>query len=211
MKILSRDFTRAEKIILVILALVLVGLAYYQFVYKMVAESIQKAHAEAEAIRVEMTGVNAKIQRMEEMQAELESIQSNPNASYMGSYNNSKEELAFLNDVLGGALQYNITFSNVTRDGDQIRRNFSLQFTTEDYASMERIISRLCDGKLRCLINDISYSVSRYNYSAADRERYGVDWYVDWYERVNVNCTATFFETMVGGVEDAGLPAQNVS
>ncbi len=207
MKILSRDFTRAEKIILVILALVLVGLAYYQFVYKMVAESIQKAHAEAEAIRVEMTGVNAKIQRMEEMQAELESIQSNPNASYMGSYNNSKEELAFLNDVLGGALQYNITFSNVTRDGDQIRRNFSLQFTTEDYASMERIISRLCDGKLRCLINDISYSVSRYNYSAADRERYGVD----WYERVNVNCTATFFETMVGGVEDAGLPAQNVA
>lgn len=207
MKILSRDFTRAEKIILVILALALVGLAYYQFVYKMVAESIQKAHAEAEAIRVEMTGVNAKIQRMEEMQAELESIQSNPNASYMGSYNNSKEELAFLNDVLGGALQYNITFSNVTRDGDQIRRNFSLQFTTEDYASMERIISRLCDGKLRCLINDISYSVSRYNYSAADRERYGVD----WYERVNVNCTATFFETMVGGVEDAGLPAQNVA
>ena len=207
MKILSRDFTRAEKIILVILALVLVGLAYYQFVYKMVAESIQKAHAEAEAIRVEMTGVNAKIQRMEEMQAELESIQSNPNASYMGSYNNSKEELAFLNDVLGGALQYSITFSNVTRDGDQIRRNFSLQFTTEDYASMERIISRLCDGKLRCLINDISYSVSRYNYSAADRERYGVD----WYERVNVNCTATFFETMVGGVEDAGLPAQNVA
>ena len=207
MKILSRDFTRAEKIILVILALVLVGLAYYQFVYKMVAESIEKAHAEAEAIRVEMTGVNAKIQRMEEMQAELESIQSNPNASYMGSYNNSKEELAFLNDVLSGALQYTITFSNVTRDGDQIRRNFSLQFTTEDYASMERIISRLCDGKLRCLINDISYSVSRYNYSAADRERYGVD----WYERVNVNCTATFFETMVGGVEDAGLPAQNVA
>ena len=207
MKILSRDFTRAEKIILVILALVLVGLAYYQFVYKMVAESIEKAHAEAEAIRVEMTGVNAKIQRMEEMQAELESIQSNPHASYMGSYNNSKEELAFLNDVLSGALQYTITFSNVTRDGDQIRRNFSLQFTTEDYASMERIISRLCDGKLRCLINDISYSVSRYNYSAADRERYGVD----WYERVNVNCTATFFETMVGGVEDAGLPAQNVA
>ena len=207
MKILSRDFTRAEKIILVILALVLVGLAYYQFVYKMVAESIEKAHAEAEAIRVEMTGVNAKIQRMEEMQAELETIQSNPRASYMGSYNNSKEELAFLNDVLSGALQYTITFSNVTRDGDQIRRNFSLQFTTEDFSSMERIISRLCDGRLRCLINDISYSVSRYSYSAADRERYGVD----WYERVNVNCTATFFETMVGGVEDAGLPAQNVA
>ena len=207
MKIMSRDFTRAEKIILIILAFVLVGLAYYQFVDKMVRESIAKADAAAEAIEVELTGVEAKIHRMEEMQAELDSIQSDPSASYMGSYNNSKEELAFLNDVLKSALQYTITFSNVTRDGDQIRRNFSLQFTTDDYADMERLINQLCNSKLRCLINDISYSVTRYNYSAADRERYGVD----WYERVNVNCTATFFETMVGGVEDAGLPTQKVS
>ena len=207
MKILSRDFTRGEKIILVILALVLVGLAYYQFVDKAVRESIEKANAEAEAIQVELTGVNAKIKRMEEMQAELDSITSDPSASYMGSYNNSREELAFLNDVLGGALQYSISFSNVTRDGDQIRRNFSLQFTTSDYAGMERIMKQLCDAKLRCLINDISYSTTRYNYSAAEREKYGVD----WYERINVNCTATFFETMVGGTEDAGLPAQKAS
>ena len=207
MKILSRDFTRGEKIILVILALALVALAYYQFVDKMVRESIEKANAEAEAIRVEMTGVNAKIQRMEEMQAELEAIQSNPNASYMGSYNNSREELAFLNDVLKGADQYSISFSNVTRDGDQIRRNFSLQYTTSDYVSMERLMKQLCEGKMRCLINDISYSTTRYNYSAADRERYGVD----YYERVNLNCTATFFETMVGGTEDAGLPVAKAS
>ena len=207
MKILSRDFSRGEKIILIILAIVLVGLVYYQFVDKAVRESIEKANAEAEAIKVELTTVNAKIKRMEEMQAELDSITSDPNASYMGSYNNSKEEIAFLNDVLSNALQYSISFSNVTRDGDQIRRNFSLQFTTSDYASMERIIKQLCDGKMRCLINDISYSTTRYNYSAAEREKYGVD----YYERVNVNCTATFFETMVGGTEDAGLPAQKAS
>ena len=204
MTILSRDFTRGEKIILVILAFVLVGLAYYQFVDKPVRESIEKANAEAEAIQVELTGVNAKIQRMEEMQAELDSIQSDPSASYMGSYNNSKEEIAFLNDVLSNALQYSISFSNVTRDGDQIRRNFSLQFTTADYAGMEKIMKQLCDGKLRCLINDISYNTTRYNYSAAEREKYGVD----YYERVNVNCTATFFETMVGGTPDAGLPEE---
>jgi len=206
-KILSRDFSRGEKIILALLAFVLVGLVYYQFVDKAVRSSIEKANAEAEAIKVELTAVNAKIKRMEEMQAELDSITSDPSASYMGSYNNSREELAFLNDVLKSALQYSINFSNVTRDGDQIRRNFSLQFTTSDYAAMEKLINQLCNSKLRCLINDISYSVTRYNYSAAEREEYGVD----WYEQVNVNCTATFFETMVGGTEDAGLPAQKVS
>ena len=207
MKILSRDFSRGEKILLALLALVLVGLIYYQFVDKTVRSSIEKANAETESIKVELAAVNAKIQRMEEMQAELDSIQSDPSASYMGSYNNSREELAFLNDVLKSAEQYNISFSNVTRDGDQIRRNFSLQFTTADYAGMEKIMKQLCDGKLRCLINDISYNTTRYNYSTAERELYGRD----YYERVNVNCTATFFETMVGGVEDAGLPAANVS
>ena len=207
MKILSRDFSRGEKILLALLALVLVGLVYYQFVDKAVRSSIEKANAETESIKVELTAVNAKIKRMEEMQAELDSIQSDPSASYMGSYNNSREELAFLNDVLKSANQYSISFSNVSRDGDQIRRNFSLQFTTDNYSGMEKIMKQLCDGKLRCLINDISYNTTRYNYSAADREKYGVD----YYDRVNVNCTATFFETMVGGVEDAGRPAANVS
>ena len=207
MKILSRDFSRGEKILLVLLALVLVGLVYYQFVDRVVRDNIAQAKAQTEAAQTELTAVNAKIKRMEEMQAELDSITRNPNASYMGSYNNSQEELAFLNDVLSATDQYSITFSNVTRDGDQIRRNFSLQFSTSDFVSMEKIMKQLGDGRLRCLINDISYNLTRYNYSAADREKYDRD----YYERVNLNCTATFFETMVGGVEDAGLPAANVS
>ena len=206
MKILSRDFSRGEKILLVLLALVLVGLVYYQFVDRVVRDNIAQAKAQTEAAQTELTAVNAKIKRMEEMQAELDSITRNPNASYMGSYNNSQEELAFLNDVLSATDQYSITFSNVTRDGDQIRRNFSLQFSTSDFVSMEKIMKQLGDGRLRCLINDINYNLTRYNYSAADREKYERD----YYERVNLNCTATFFETMVGGVEDAGLPATNV-
>ena len=207
MKILSRDFSRGEKVLLVLLAFILVGLVYYQFVDRTVRDNIAKAKAQTEAAQTELTAVNAKIKRMEEMQAELDSITQNPNASYMGSYNNSQEELAFLNDVLSATDQYSITFSNVTRDGDQIRRNFSLQFSTADFVGMEKIMKQLGDGRLRCLINDINYNLTRYNYSLADREKYDRD----YYERVNVNCTATFFETMVGGVEDAGLPADNVS
>ena len=203
MKILSRDFNRGEKVLLFILALVLVGLAYYNFVDKPVRESIAKANAESDAIRIELTAVNAKIKRLEEMKAELESITANPNASIMGSYNNSKEELAFLNKVLKNTDQYSITFSNVTRDGDQIRRNFTLQFTTGDYDGMVTVMEDLGEGNLRCLINDINYSTTRYNYSTAEREKYDRD----YYEKVNVNCTATFFETMVGGTEDAGLPS----
>ena len=158
MKLLSRDFTRVEKILLVILALVLLAMVYYLAVDKPVRMDLQSAEAEKQAIRTELDALQARIARMEEMEAELNTIRGNPQVSRMGSYNNSKEELAFLNDILNGTEDYSVTFSNVTRDGDQIRRNFSLKFTASAYEDVERISRQIYASELRWLLNDISYS-----------------------------------------------------
>ncbi len=195
MKALSRDFTLKEKILLLFLCLILVGLAYYQFVDRPCRESLAAAQAEADSLTVELTAVEAKLVKMRNMRDEVEDITAGGTASEMGSYNNSKEEIALLNDILQSADQYSISFSEVTRDGDQIRRNFALQVTTNSYEEMETILSRLYASHYRCLIGDIRCS-------APQRNVYG---YLDG--RVSVNATATFFETMVGGVPDAGLPA----
>ena len=48
----------------------------------------------------------------------------------------------------------------------------------------------------RCLIGNLSCSLNKIRYR--DRTEYGA---------LSVSVTATFFETMVGGVEDSGLPA----
>ena len=202
MKLLSRDFTRGEKLLLLLLALVLVVLVYFRFVDRPVREDLARAASEKEALELELTALNARIARMEEMAAEVDAITSDPKVSHMGSYNNSKEEIAFLNDVLEGTENYSVSFSSVTRDGDQIRRNFSLQFSVADYAAMERILTRISECSLRCLLNDISYSRVRSWYNSADRALYQRD----YTESITVNATATFFETMVGGTPDAGLP-----
>ena len=160
------------------------------------------ARSEKEALQVELTALESKIARLEEMEAELKSITANPKVSRMGSYNNSKEELDFLNDILEGTDDYSVTFSNVTRDGDQIRRNFRLKFNVNNYSEAEKIIKMIYASELRCLINDINYSKTRTYYTAAERQ-YRIR---DYYERVTVDATATFFETMVGGTADAGLP-----
>ena len=55
MKILSRDFTRAEKILIAVLMLILVGLAYYQFVEKTVRQSIINAQSEVQMLQTELT------------------------------------------------------------------------------------------------------------------------------------------------------------
>ena len=192
MKVLSRDFTLKEKLLLLLLGLVLVGLAYYQFVDQPVRSKIESARAEADSLSMELKTVEAKLERMHRMRDELEDVTAGGSASEMGSYNNSKEEYTVLNDILGSALKYSITFANVTRDNDQIRRNFTFQFTSDDYDAMERMIGELLDNHYRCLIGDLRCTASRDGHVMEGN--------------ITVNGTATFYETMVGGTPDAGLP-----
>ena len=197
MKVLSRDFTLKERLLLLFLGLILVALAYYQFVDKPARAALESARVESEQLTVELQGVQAKLNQMHRMRDELEDVTSGGAASEMGSYNNSKEEIASLNEILKDTLQYSITFANVTRSGDQIRRNFSLQFTVDNYESMERLLAALAENHHRCLFGEVRCNSSR-NSNIMEGN-------------ITVNATATFFETMVGGTPDAGLPESRPS
>lgn len=192
MKAMNRNFSMKERLLLLLLGLILVGLAYYQFVDKPVRKSIEIANAKAESLSVELRTVEAKLDRMRSMRSEIEDITAGGAASEMGSYNNSKAEIALLNDILGDAKTYSITFADVTRDGDQIRRNFTLQFTTDSYGLVEHMLSELSNSHYRCMIGDLRCTANKNNNLMEGT--------------ISVNATATFYETMVGGTPDAGLP-----
>ena len=192
MKKLNREFTTREKLLILLLCLILVGLAYYQFVDQPVRTALNNAHAERDSLNTELVAVNAKLTVMRRMRDEMEDITAGGTVSEMKSYNNSKPEIALLNDILRGTPDYTITFADVTRDNDQIRRNFSLTFVSDKYASIQRIVKQLSESPYRCLIGDLKISVTRGKTMEEGP--------------INVNATATFFETMVGGVVDAGLP-----
>lgn len=202
MKILSRDFTTKEKALLLVLILILLGLAYYQFVDQPVRASLAEAAVQKENLQVELDAVKIKIARLEKMQAEIDRILASGEVSQMPSYNNSKRELAMLNDVLASANQYSVSFSNVTRNGDQIRRNFSLQFSASDYGTVKQILAALAGSLDRCMIGDIQCTPVTRNYYRGEYINETV---------INVSATATFYETMVGGTPDAGLPTDSAA
>ena len=132
----------------------------------------------------------ARLAAAKKLQDNMDAIEASGHKSWMGSYNNSKAEVAFLNSILADTLQYSVTFSNVTRSGDQIRRSFTLEYRTDSYAAAHEIMARLCQSHDRCLVSDASCAL----------EKDGV---------VVVRQAATFYETMVGGTPDAGLPADS--
>lgn len=175
-----------ESVLLGILLLLIASIMYYQFVYKRAIEREMELEEQRETLLAQLETLDATLNDLKRMDRELQALDEN--TSLVASYNNAKEELARLNRALQMATTYTVSFANVTRQGDLIRRNFSLSFTADSFETVKYIISELNKCDLRCLIGDIQYSSNRAG-------------------GANVSMTATFFETMVGGTPDAGLPS----
>lgn len=190
MKIMSRNFTTKEKVLLVLLAVMLVGLLYYRLVFVNISEKLISANAEAATLQSDLDIAQIREARIQKMETEMEGYQNTGLVSKMGSYNSSKPETTFLNRVLVGVSDYSITFDDVTRDGDQIRRNFNLQYKVPKYSQAEDIMMELTHGEYRCLVSDVNCTVD--NNGAT-----------------SVSLTGTFYETMVGGKADSALPKED--
>ena len=188
MKILSRDFTTTEKILIALLFLLLLGLVYYQFVDRNVRSATSNAKVEAQSLEMQIDEARQRAEKLRNLQNTLDKLEAQGKLSYMGSYNNSKAEVRFLNDLLADTLTYSIEFSSVTRNGNQIRRSFKLKYQTGGFRAAREIIENLLKSENRCLVSDMSCSI----------QSSGV---------TDVEANATFYETMVGGTPDAGLPA----
>ena len=192
MKIMSRDFTTREKIMLLVLTLILLAAGYYLVVGQPIRTAINEAKSQQEELSTEMMLLQTKAASLSRMQSELDSIEQGTDLGKMGSYNNSKAELDELNQLLQDANTYDISFSDVTRDGDLIRRSFSLTFSASDYNKAADLVNSLCTGEWRCIVSDLRFVAGDDNLENGS---------------VNVGITATFYETMQGGKADSGLPA----
>lgn len=196
MRGVNRSFNLAERVLLLILALLVVGAAYYYCVYLAVADNLTSAKQQRDALETELTAVQMRNAQLSKMRAEMDALGVEPDTPRMESYNNSKAEIALLNDILLSTKQYSIVFSGLARDGDQIRRSFELRFSVDDFDAAEAVLKRLSQSQCRCLIGDVNCV------SSGDKEHP---------EAVNMSLVATFYETLVGGTPDAGLPVDSAS
>ena len=192
MKIFSRDFSTTEKVLIVILALILLALVYYQFVDKTVRSTIQNAQSEAQMLETEIDAAQMRAARLRSLKNSMDEMEAQGKLSWMASYNNSKPEVRFLNDLLADTLSYSIDFADVTRTGNQIRRSFKLRYQTGGFRKAREIVEDLLKSENRCLISDVKCTI----------ETSGA---------TTVEANATFYETMVGGVADAGLPTDTAA
>lgn len=200
MKLLTKDLSGRDRVLAIILGIVIVLMLYYLAVDRPVRSGLKEASAEKKELEAQLEDIEYQIEEIKSMKSELSNLSQNGAVvSRMPSYNGEKREVNFLHTTLENTLDYYIGFNNVTREGDQIRRDFSLRFKAKDYLSSIEVMRQLEKSKIRCLIGDVSVS------SAGDS---GI---ITNQEPVQVSCTATFYETMQGGKEDRELPPDSAA
>jgi len=198
MKGVTRNFTLKEKAIIAVLFVILLFLAYNQFVDKPITQRIEEEQAEQTKLESDINALNSKILALQQMKDEIEALSADEKPPLMQPYNAGKKERFFLSGILKHAKTWSINIGDCTRNGDQIRRQFTASFTTQNYRKMEWFLTQLYKCPYRCVINSAKVSIQN------SRTAEGVE-----EPEVAVQLTATFFETMVGGTPDAALPADS--
>lgn len=198
MKALKYTFSIKEKILLLIFTLILMGFGYYYYIYVPTISGIVECESKLTELNSESDLLMTQIVKFQNMKSELDEMDLE-NESYLASYNCSKQEMSYLNDILKGTDKYSVSFSDVTVEGNLVRRKFSIQFECEKYDTVKYIIDKLYNCKYRCLIEDIDISTDNNIYAKVpfDPEKPDV---------IKTSLSACFYETMTGGVIDAGLP-----
>lgn len=171
-----------EVIMLVLLVALIVGILYYLCFYKPLQAELASLSSQSSEIDAQIAASTTKISQMDEMQAELDQIFSDPNAkiSEVAPYDNKEAVMNQLNSILGASEQYSLSFSQPTKSKDgTVRRNISMSFTCPTYADAKAILYNLMECPWRCLVGNISISGSGDIMSGS----------------VSVNATITFFES----------------
>lgn len=179
---MSREFTKREKILLLVMCVLLVGILYFEFVYKPVKANIKKY--DTAKLETTLQTEQTKSMSIKKMESGMATNKAG-NVGVVYAYNNVKRELKALNSIFSGTSSFNLEFADPVKDGDAVRRNVTITFTTGSYSSAKAIVKEIHNCKYRCLIRTISLT-------SAD-------------STVNGTMQVTFFETLYGAKNSDGL------
>lgn len=192
--ILNRVFTRKEKALLFLLALILAGLFYYEMVYR----SLDNARTDynLENLQEEYQLYFTKNMHMQKMKEAIQKGKEDTEST-VESYNNLKNEIIELNDIFADASSFNFGFDQAAAVDDAVRRTITATFTANSYADVRRMLERLYHCKYRCLIRDITIDGEKEQDLAAGA--------------VRCTFTVTFYETMYNAWTTDGLAVEKGS
>ncbi len=195
MKGSGKKLSLMEIVVLGIVLIAISWICYSQFFSGPIDKQIEAEHNEQKDLNTQLTALKNQVAEMRANADEIERIKKAGMDIRMPSYSAETSIMAFIKD----ALPYTDThqdYKDLTRIGDQVRRVLSIDFTTDTYEEMEKAVERMCNSRIRCLLDEVSCTMGK---SRPDWDSPEVITY-----KVQIKCT--FYETMFDGEDDGRLP-----
>jgi hypothetical protein len=183
---MKHTFTRREKFLMFICAVLALGIFYYEAVYKSVTDGI-KRYDTAE-LQDELTIAQTKAAQEATMKKAISDSSSTSQKGTIAVYNNLANEVNALGAILNGnAEKVSITWASPTLTDTTVRRQAAVSFKTGDYASARALIQAINDNPYRNIISNVSVTNDTNS------------------STTTATLTVTFFETTKGAASTEGL------
>jgi len=155
---LSRKFTKREKVLLLILALLLVGELYYLLVHRRVENDLMEAQSRLEEATVSYNIESARTAKKNGMLKAIQEAQKNEGVHPLPDYDNSTNVVAYLNGVMASTDEYNLIFDAVSFSNYVAMRPINMNFTCQGYPAVRNIVTQLENGPYYCEVTGLSMS-----------------------------------------------------
>lgn len=195
---MNRAFTTREKVLLVILAVLIIGIGYFKLLLEPINTSIENYRNMTASEQDEILVNTALLQKKKQMETELEELFASGDPTPIPVYDNSGNLLVELHRILDKSLDYSLNFSGVsTMDVEYlVRRPVSLTFQTPTYAQARAIIDELHDSDNVNCISDLSMQINNGNLDYTNEIiHWDEDDDSDYY--ITVSLVITYYERIV--------------
>lgn len=195
---MNRAFTTREKVLLVILAVLIIGIGYFKLLLEPINTSIENYQNMTASEQDEILVNTALLQKKKQMETELEELFASGDPTPIPVYDNSGKLLVELHRILDKSLDYSLNFSGVsTMDVEYlVRRPVSLTFQASTYAQARTIIDELHDSDNVNCISDLSMQINNGNLDYTNEIiHWDEDDDSDYY--ITVSLVITYYERIV--------------
>lgn len=155
---LTYTFSKREKVLLAVLAVILVIVAWYVLVYQNVNNQITSLNSQIADVQTQTTTDTAKVAQMNTMQRAIDDNKAKGvKPSVLPAYDNVQPLMASLNTILAGTNNYQMKFDNLDwSQGNVVQRGVTITFGCNDYASAKNVVTSLEKGAYPCNVDTVS-------------------------------------------------------
>lgn len=155
---LTYKLSRREKTLVLILAIILVVVAWFVFVYQRTANEVVSLDSEIASTQTQITAAQTRAAQVREMKEVVEQRKAEGvKPVEMPAYDNMQPLMAELNTVLLGTSKSTLKFDELnTENSGYVARGVRIDYETDSYAAAESVVKALAGGKYPCHIDSFS-------------------------------------------------------